>query len=43
VLYDSDKEKDSGIRCYCEQSGFDGGIFVEMGEVLLQLLLQKNI
>jgi 2,3-bisphosphoglycerate-independent phosphoglycerate mutase len=43
VLYDSEKEKDSGIRCYCEQSGFDGGIFLEKGEDLLQLLLQKNI
>ncbi|MBR5264288.1 MAG: cofactor-independent phosphoglycerate mutase [Clostridia bacterium] len=42
VLYDSEKEQDSGIRCYCEQSGFDGGIFLEKGEDLLQLLLQNN-
>ena len=42
VLYDSEKEQDSGIRCYCEQSGLDGGIFLEKGEDLLQLLLQNN-
>ena len=43
VLYDSQKEKDSGIRTYCEQSGFDGGLYLEKGEDLLTLLLEKDL
>ncbi len=38
VLYDSLRETDSGISCYCEQSGFDGGMFLPKGEELLTLL-----
>lgn len=43
VLYDSEKEQDSGIRTYCEQSGFDGGLYLEKGEDLLTLLLGKDL
>lgn len=38
VLYDPSAEKDSGISCYCEQSGFDGGVYLEKGEDLIRLL-----
>ncbi len=41
VLYDSHGETDSGIRTYCEQSGFDGGLYLEKGEELLNLLLAQ--
>ncbi len=43
VLYDSETEMDSGIRTYCEQSGFDGGLYLEKGEDLLTLLLGKDL
>ena len=43
VLYDSTAERDSGISCYCEQSGFDGGVFLHKGEDLLRLLLGKPL
>lgn len=43
VVYDSENEQDSGIRTYCEQSGFDGGLYLEKGEDLLKLLLQKDL
>lgn len=43
VLYDSDAERDSGITCYCEQSGFDGGVFLHKGEDLLRLLLGRPL
>ncbi|MCH5183443.1 MAG: cofactor-independent phosphoglycerate mutase [Oscillospiraceae bacterium] len=43
VLYDSAAERDSGITCYCEQSGFDGGVFLHKGEDLLRLLLGRPV
>lgn len=41
VLYDSTAEQESGISCYSEQSGFDGGVFLPKGEDLLRLLLGR--
>lgn len=43
VLYDPAAEKESGITCYCEQSGFDGGLFLGKGEDLLRLLLGRHV
>ena len=43
VLYDPNAEKDSGSSCYCEQSGFDGGVYLDKGEDLLRLLLGRTI
>lgn len=43
VLYDSEAERDSGITCYCEQSGFDGGVFLHKGGDLLRLLLGRPL
>ncbi len=43
VLYDSRSEKDSGITCYCEQSGFDGGVYLDKGEELIKLLTEKQV
>lgn len=43
VLYDSAAERESGISCYCEQSGFDGGVFLQKGEDLLRLLLGRPL
>ena len=43
VLYDSAAERDSGITCYSEQSGFDGGVFLQKGEDLLRLLLGRPV
>lgn len=43
VLYDSTAEADSGISCYSEQSGFDGGVFLPKGEDLIRLLLGKTL
>ena len=43
VLYDSTEEKDSGITCYCEQSGFDGGICLPKGEDLIELLIGRSV
>ncbi len=43
VLYDSTAEQDSGITCYCEQSGFDGGIYLPKGEDLIRLLTGRSV
>lgn len=43
VLYDSAAESDSGITCYCEQSGFDGGVYLDKGEDLIKLLTEKQV
>ena len=43
VLYDSAAEQDSGISCYCEQSGFDGGVYLDKGEDLIGLLTGRNV
>lgn len=43
VLYDSAAERDSGITCYSERSGFDGGVFLPKGEDLLRLLLGRPL
>ena len=39
VLYDSEKEKESGISCYCEKSGAESGVHLERGEMLMELLI----
>ncbi len=39
VIYDSTMERDSGIDIYDEKSGFDGGLYFETGEQLLNKFL----
>lgn len=43
VLYDPNAKQNSGITCYCEQSGFDGGLYLDKGEDLIRLLLKKDV
>ncbi len=43
VLYDSTAPQHSGITCYSEQSGFDGGVCLQKGEDLIRLLTGGNL
>ena len=40
VIYDSENEKDSGIKVYCENS-CKNGVYLEKGEMLLDMLIAK--
>ena len=40
VIYDSENEKDSSIKVYCENS-CKNGVYLEKGEMLLDMLLAK--
>lgn len=43
VMYSSENKKENSIEVYDEQSGFDGGVYFDDGESMMNYFLQKKL